>query len=335
MEKKLYKDMYEQIRLEERRKKEMLNDLKGLEETRAKGRKESIPSYAAIGLLLCFLIVSNATVFAAAHWNVADQLENALELFFQKELNLSEEQKDIYTDYSSTLDNRIELENGIMELEAMLYDEYYVYIPFKVTLDEGAQEKVMQDEIAQNYHFYLKGTPCVLGKITYVNPGKQEDGSYFGNYLLSMDEYGLEQGDVIEIRKGAEPDADEDELISQITVVNQAKSVALDVERIQKQKGVMLKKMVISSLSVHVEGEFEEGDISYRDLSVYLKDGSQVKHASSGAGAGIGEKNGSYGKYFYAQVLFESPVSLDEVQGIRIQNKKEGIDFWIPMEISD
>lgn len=335
MKKELYKNMYEKVRMDDGRKAEMLIQLKELETAEAGRRKRRIPSYVALGL--CLFAVSNATVYAAVHLNVADRLENAIDDFLQTKRNLSEKQKDIYTDYSRALDSRIEIENGTMELEAVLYDEYYAYIPFRITPDDASSFPVKEDvhqyllkELCDQYYFSLERTQDVLGAITYVNPERQEDGSYIGNYLLSAGEDTLKQGDVLQFQKGDWEENGGKEQMCGVTLNQKVKSVDLDVASVPQQNGMKLGKVVISPLSVRVEGSCQQEPVPDCEITVVRKDGSQVRHAKSGAESAYGEKGEQSGSCFYTQVLFESPVSLDEVKEIRMENKKTGMQFVIP-----
>lgn len=349
----LYKSMYEKIQLNEGQKAEILN---GLDKPKETGRrKQRFAVYAAA--CLCVVFMSNAAVFAAVHFNLVERLETEVNRFLMRERSLTEEQKAVYEQQGTGIEQEIKLEYGTMQFDSMLCDQSYLFLPFTFRLDEQKKEQLLNlrhsdwEKQILRVEFAVNGKH--LGKISYLPTAKlRETGEIHGDFMLTGS---FQQGEIIQIWEL--PDAYFDEMdklgkpICELTVaeIPAAQNIAVPSEPLTDKLGVEIDKITLSPLSLKITGTYQNQNIApfYIDKAyVELKDGTRVKESPTGSGFGCGDpvKEPSAGsgfgcgedtedRYsFEMYKIFESPISIDDVKGIYLRMKNWTDYYYIPMQ---
>ena len=364
MEQELFKNMYRQIHLDKEQKDRMWQCL----ETAADGHVANDHTQKNMGKRFSFsartaacvgmLLVSGMTVFAANEFSLTDRLANAMKLLTQNEQVLTEEQQNIYAQYGTSLDNEVVRTNGTFRLEAALYDGNYLFIPFRYimnpdtagyenitagfTFDEATMwnSKLLagyrQDQ-ADLWYGISQGSKQargISGSIMVLNPEIEEDGVLTGSLLLSVaEDETFSKGDVIQIVERAEPPEAPDEILTEFTLGNPVEqhSVSISAKQAEmlEQLGLSVDELTVSSISIHFSGILGSTVSGPYSGSVMLKDGSTVGFsASGGTSSGIGAAN--TGKPFSWCRLFDAPIQIEEIEGIRIYQGTS--EVWIPVE---
>lgn len=276
--------------------------------------------YVAVGL--CIISLSGITVYAAKYFDVAARMEESFEELLGKELYISEEQKKVYTDYSTILGDIINLEGGKLELEAVLYDSRYLYIPFKVS---DIDSNYNQDQL-RNIAFKLKGKEdSNISQYTYTKEINEEGIIIKGNFILQDNIF--KKGDSIQVWS-----REEDCLLSEFDLSNDIEEQVMEIEvdQVGNSDGIKLTEVTISPLSLFVQGTYSDNPITYSSLAVKLKDGTLVKVANTGPSSGYSENQSMEKKEFYAQILFETPINIDEVESVLIDTGNQ--ELVIPFD---
>ena len=358
MEKELFKEMYNEIQLDREQKSKIWSNL---ERERAKGytgarKRFHTPAFASI--CACIILLIGVPVLAA-HPSVIPSLTRAFSALDDTELNLTEEQKEIYAKYGSSLKNEIALDNGVFKMEAIISDEHNICIPFSMEVKKGMLSDVVFNGIKkgkflgvisrqiEDLSFSFKDNYEPIGGYTVLDRKQLEDGVVTGCYLLSANSgRAIKQGDVLQItsRKQMEEKQKETQksnkeimplipLLGEVTLPALAKSQKILVEA-SIQEDFLIDKMRISPLSLTIEGAdylSNEDKLSNCEFLLELKDGSTVKSASIGGSGSRKVWDNNF--YIYSEVvLFEAPVNPDDVAGIRIWNDYTSFNLWIPAE---
>ena len=209
----------------------------------------------------------------------------------------------------------------------------------------------------------------ISGSITVLNPEIEEDGVLTGSLLLSVEQdKTFNKGDVIQIvEKAEQPEVigkirelendenperlevfgnDElgyfvleedytvpDEILTEFTLENPVEqhNVSIPTRQVEmlEQLGLSMDTLTVSSISIHFSGILGSAVSAPYSASVMLKDGSTVGFsASGGISSGIGTAN--IGKSFSWCRLFDAPIQVEEIKGIRIYQGTS--EVWIPVK---
>lgn len=163
--------------------------------------------------------------------------------------------------------------------------------------------------------------PEVTGKIRWLENGENANGlEVFGNdelgYFVLEEDYAVP-----------------DEILTEFTLGNPVEqhSVSIPAKQAEmlKQLGLSVDELTVSSISIHFSGILGSTVSGSYSGSVMLKDGSTVGFsASGGTSSGIGAAN--IGKPFSWCRLFDVPIQVEEIEGIRIYQGTS--EVWIPVE---
>lgn len=363
MEQALFKNMYHQIHLDKEQKDMMWQRIEAADEHVAddhipKNTEKRFSFSARAAVCAGMLLVSGMTVFAANEFSLTDRLTNAMKLLTQNEQSPTEEQQNIYAQYVTALDNEVVRTNGTFRLEAALYDGNYLFIPFRYIMnpDTAGYENITAgftfDEATMWNSKFLAGyrqdqadlwygisqgskqARGISGYIMVMNPEIEEDGVLTGSLLLSVaEDETFSKGDVIQIVERAEPPEAPDEILTEFTLGNPVEqhSVSISAKQAEmlEQLGLSVDELTVSSISIHFSGILGSTVSGPYSGSVILKDGSTVGFsASGGASSGIGAAN--TGKPFSWCRLFDAPIQIEEIEGIRIYQGTS--EVWIPVE---
>lgn len=219
MKEEVYQSMYRQIHLSDRQKHRIWAGVKE-EAQPSEKRKARLSLRGAV--CVCAVLVASGITVLAANPSYVERLAEAL----HPGKEATSEEMELYTAYGSEVDCTIETAAGTVRLEAVLYDDGSVCIPFTLypntELTPGAD--LMQDhasrqtlsDISSEIHcggkmpgtagtvirfFQIKGRQHEdFSYFTRLDSIVQEDGSIMGSYILqyAWTVQGFAQGDVIQ-----------------------------------------------------------------------------------------------------------------------------------------
>lgn len=308
--------MYKHIKLTKDQRREILQSVS--EQTISKTESRHRFSYY-VAVAFCIISLSGITVYAAKYFDVAARMEEAFEELLGKELDVTEEQKQVYTDYSTILGDIIDLGYGKLDLEVVLYDSRYLYIPFTISDIDSTHSK----ELLQNITFKLKNRENInITQYGYMKEIDNEDNIIKGNFIVIFKDDILKKGDSIQVWS-----KEKDSLLSEFELLNDIgeQVVKVEVDQVGSSDGIKLAKVIISPLSLYVQGTYSDNPITYSSLAVKLKDGTIVNVASTGPSSEFGENRETGEKEFFAQILFETPINLDEVESILLDTGSQEV----------
>lgn len=335
MKKVLYKSMYDNIQLEEEQKRVILKELDRHGESGKKRKK--FPIYASA--CLCAVLLSNVAVFAAVHFNLGEKIGLELSHFFDTERNLTKEQRGIFEQQSTMLEQEIHLEQGTLLLESVLCDNSYLFIPFTFRPDDSGAGKIdyLKSELGKFGFSVKNGKKLSLSSwIWQIDQSRpQEDGNIHGAFML-IDFF--RQDDIIQVSQ-TDNWPQSGEPVCELTVSKAviSRNVPFPAEEVNEKVGAVVTQMTLSSLSFQITGTYRKSDPDFLCESyIELKDGTYVKKASNGgfrfsSDGNIGEKDSSH---FEMSQVFETPVALDKVKGIHLKTKDE-TEYWIPVDADE
>ena len=229
MRQEQFKNVYQQIHLSEKQKEILWQHINTIPKQELIHKKTFLP--ARIAACFAVLIMSGMTVFAANELSLIDKIANAMNLLTQNEKTLSEDQKNIYAEYGQALNVEIGLGNGTLKLDAALFDESHLLIPFRYVFhsDVTGRENLTvganldQKALYQMKKAYHQDTDTFMSQFAFrvedesrqpeenlarcliTDPIIAEDGTIFGSFLLSAYEYKyFSQGNVIQLVRTAE-----------------------------------------------------------------------------------------------------------------------------------
>lgn len=357
MEQELFKNMYQQIYLDKEQKNRIWQRFTtAAEELEANRnicknvqRQFQFPTRAAacVGAVL----LSGMTVFAASEFSLTDRLADAMKLLTQSGQESTQEQQNIYAQYGTALDNEIVRENGTFRLEAALYDENYLFVPFRYIMNpdtagyEGITAGFTFEESTMWNSGLLAGyrQDCadlwygisqdserahgITSSVMVLNPEVEEDGVITGSLLLTVEQNEtFNGGDVIQVVQRAK-------VLTEFTLGNalEQHNIAISEEQAEafEQLGLSVEEMSVSSISIRFSGIRESTAVMPSLGAVVLKDGSAVGLSASGGISGNGEMTEA-GREFYCYWLFAAPIQAEEIAGIRIWQDRS--EVWIPVE---
>lgn len=354
MKRELFKEMYNEMQLNEDQKSRIWNHLEEELIKETAGKRKHFHTTAAAGICICIILIIGVPA-VAANTSVLQNIINAFNTLAPAEPKLSDGQKKIYSKYGSELKNEITLNCGTLKLKAIMNDGYNICIPFSVYLknkngtETGKLSAIpyknkILDEISGLGFFTSADKYSPMGQYTALDSKLQEDGAIMGCYLLYDGEKELKEGDILQLKsnkkweeafkseKTSKEIASSIPVISEITIGSCIGEQDVSTDKLQKKlrKGTSINKIQISPISLKIEGiERKSGvdkSVYFSDITIELKDGSTVKDISSSSHTN--NSGGEYYPYVYNS-LFEAPVNLEDIAGIRIQNKS--LDLWIPV----
>ena len=361
MEQELFKNMYQQIHLDKEQKNRIWQRLAASTDELAindKGTEKrfsfSVRAAACVGALL----LSGMTVLAANEFSLTDRLADAMKLLTQNGQESTEEQQSIYAQYGAALDNEIVRKNGTFRLEAALYDENYLFVPFRYMMnpDSAGYEEITAGFIFEESTMWNSGLlagyrqDCadlwygisqeteraygITGHVIVLNPEVEEDGVLTGSLLLTVNQDEIfSSGDVIQVVEKAKQPENPDEVLTEFTLGNalEQRSIVISEEQAEEfgQLGLSVEEMTVSSMSIHFSGIRESTAVMPALGAVVLKDGSTVGLSATGGASGSGEMTET-GRVFYCYRLFAAPIQVEEIAGIRIRQGRS--EVWIPVE---
>lgn len=349
MKQELFKEMYDNINLDRGQKDRILDCIKKESyQIKATAQKRiHIPASAAI----CACIAMLVAVPVLAATPVLDRIIQAFDLFYANEVELTEEQKNLYSKYGSVLDNEITLKNCTLKLEAVICDKNYICIPFSVTLADKSVVagedicnkslyKDIQEEISSlifcqtDTEYVADFTNMFTSMYTMLPSTIQDDGTLKGCYLLYYGEKTVKQGNTIYVRKSDKRNIlKSDELVSKFKINKIVESQNIPVDKkLLKSQELHINNIEISPLSLRIDGISSLhgkktkviSDLYFDDITVELKDGTVVKRSNTGSAGNEDSETHTYSQ----TILFEGPVNLDDVAGVRI--KSNGFNLWFP-----
>lgn len=229
MRQEQFKNIYQQIQLSEKQKDALWQRINTVPKQEPVRKKIFLP--ARIAACFAVLIMSGMTVFAANELSLIDKIADAMNLLTQNEEVLSEDQKNIYAEYGQALNTEIGLENGTLKLDAALFDESHLLIPFRYVFhsdvsgyeDLTAGANLNETALYQINKVYHKDTDTFMSQFSFcigdesrqpeknlarfliTDPIIEESGTISGSFLLSAYEYKyFLQGNVIQLVRTAD-----------------------------------------------------------------------------------------------------------------------------------
>ena len=340
MKQEIFKSMYNQIRLSEEQKDGIYKELEEAAETGKTAKKVRFTARAAAFAVI--FLLSGMTVFAVGRLSLEDRFAEAL--YPRHEHNLTADQKGFYEKYGNVLDNVIETYYGTLKLEAALYDDYYLIVPYTydMNLKDGGDREKYSGISLDNIYYYTEvdsvSIDLPLGYCRYWDSA--ESGVQVGSYIFdTRDNEKFEQGEVIQVYTRKSDLSGVDKYLTEFTLGTKVDRVNLTIAESTRKEfeenGIMIEEISVSPISIFYSGISYYKSI-YTKLSVVLKDGSEIGCYSGGDGYSDRKEGKLLEEYPYSinySRVFTAPINLEEVEGIRIKTGKTHI--WIPMEYDD
>ncbi len=330
---KTYKTMYSQIYLEDGKKQEILQTLLQQEAAPENPRqrksplkkeepfnRNSIGMPAYIAIFFCLILLPGATIFAMGNPALAERISTAFESLFHTQQDLSDGQKEAYAQHSQELDQLLQTENGTLHLDSILYDERYLFLPF--TMDSRIDSPLpYTPSLASDFDFYFADSQLPLSSVAAKDPLPQEDGHWLGSYLLTAEEEGFHEGDVICIRQKSQGEQNpQGELLAKVTLppVPGSQDISFPAEQLKEAIGLQIDKITLSPLSLGINGISPAKDMRiFCNSYLELQDGTMVRPGLSGSGGAYDSSSFKSTDFSY-HILWETPVELDQVKIIHL-----------------
>ncbi len=174
------------------------------------------------------LLLSGLTVLAAGELSVPDRIAEAIRLFTNQKQLPSDEEKTLYTQYGNALNQEITLEHGTLKLDAALYDNNFLLIPFRYFFQSNIEESentTSDADFSDTNTYFLKKQQCQndlnhikysIGKdakinngincsYTIINPQMQNDGIFTGSIVLKADtKTSFQESEVLQLLREVE-----------------------------------------------------------------------------------------------------------------------------------
>ena len=337
MKQEIFKSMYDQIGLSEEQKDGIYKELEEAAETGKTAKKVRFTTRAAVFAVL--FLLSGMTAFAVGKFSLEYRFAEAL--YPRHEHNLTAEQKGFYEKYGNVLDNEIETYYGTLKLEAVLYDDYYLIVPYTydMNLKDGENREKYSGISLDSIYYYpeVVSEPVDLPLGYYRYWDSAEPGVQVGSYIFdTRDNEKFEQGEVIRVGTEQSDLSGMDMFLTEFTLGTKVDRVNLTIgESTRKEfeeNGIMIEEISVSPISIFYSGISYYKSI-YTKLTVVLKDGSEIGCYSGGDNFSDRKSGKLLEEYPYSinySRVFTSPINFEEVEGIRIKTGKTHI--WIPME---
>lgn len=366
MKQEQFRNVYQHIHLSAQQKDKIWRQIVNTTADPEPARKKTLlPTRTAV----CFgaLLMSGMTVFAANELSLMDKLAGAMKILTQNGNELTEDQKTLYEQYGQVLDSEIELENGTLRLDAALYDENHLIIPFRYvfhpdvegydTLTAGAD--LEQESLRRTQSIYHHDTNTFLWQIRFrivqgsasqadsqyllTNPILSEDGTISGSLLICADEpKPFEPGAVIQLVKTADASvpgqtAESPAIYTEFTLGKALEQYELTIDAENaaalNDMGISVESMSLSPLSLCYSGKGTHTSALSASITVVLNDGRTVEKSPNGSGYALNDTNRNNTSFsFFARVFFAEPVLPEDIAEIHIQDNR-GTDIHIPIKI--
>lgn len=118
--------MYNQIGLSENQKHGIYQELKAASEAGSVAKRVRFSVRTAVFVVI--FLLSGMTVFAVGRFSLVDRLAEAMDQ--ENGNSLTQEQKEFYEQYVQILNKEIKTAYGTLRLDAALYDDYFLIIPY-------------------------------------------------------------------------------------------------------------------------------------------------------------------------------------------------------------
>lgn len=216
MKEEVYQSMYHQIHLSDRQKHRIWAGVKE-EAQPSEKRKARLSLRGAV--CVCAVLVASGITVLAANPSYVERIAEAL----HPGKEVTQEEKELYAAYGSEVDYTFETAAGTVRLEAVLYDDGFVCMPFTLyphmeltpgtdLMQDHASRRTLSDLLSDmRYDVEREATHCcfkIKGQrrsefscFTQIDQIVQDDGSLTGSYILQYSwkkEQGFTQGDVIQ-----------------------------------------------------------------------------------------------------------------------------------------
>ena len=210
MKRELFKEMYNEMQLNEDQKSRIWNHLEEELIKETAGKRKHFHTTAAAGICICIILIIGVPA-VAANTSVLQNIINAFNTLAPAEPKLSDGQKKIYSKYGSELKNEITLNCGTLKLKAIMNDGYNICIPFSVYLknkngtETGKLSAIpyknkILDEISGLVFFTSADKYSPMGQYTALDSKLQENGAIMGCHLLYDGEKELKEGDILQLK---------------------------------------------------------------------------------------------------------------------------------------
>ncbi len=256
MKQEPFKKVYRHIALTTQQKEDIWKQIEAASSHSPVRKKALFAPRAAV--CLGALLLSVMTVLAANELSLPDRLAEAMRILTQNDSAPTQKQQDLYAQSGTVLDTEIRLEHGTLKLDAALYDQNYLLLPFRYLFDADCAEYgslMAGTELGTNnlpeslsaysedtttfmhaFRFYMAQDSTQLGQplgssYLVTNPVISEAGTLSGSLLICNSESrSFESGNVIELVGTASTDATdqsfaEDELITETDSVSDATTI--------------------------------------------------------------------------------------------------------------
>ncbi|MCM1047822.1 MAG: hypothetical protein NC433_05290 [Clostridiales bacterium] len=335
MRQETFKNMYNRISLSKEQKERIYEEIQTTQEEKHAEKRVRLTMRAA-SFALVFLI-SGMTVFAFEKFSLAERFAKAMNHFHYDSQLLTQEQRDFYEEYGQILGIDIATAYGTLRLEALMYDDNYIIIPYTYTMYTG-EDDFNEDAAGisiSNIYFFTESDMENMALWTSVD--SMENGVRTGSFVLSLDTI-LSPGKTLTVaRDNRFLDYSEEIILAEITLGKMVEKVNLAIDeesqKLLREKGLIIDEITMSPLSIAATGVSDAG--IHEETYVVLKDGREVS-ASFGEFStdnGHGRAEEGYANDVSFRWLFNEPIIFDNVEGIRL--KTFGVEIWIPMEQSE
>lgn len=379
MKQEQFRNVYQHIHLSTQQKDRIWGQIQTASNPQPVRKRMPLPTRAAV--CLGALLLSGMTIYAANELSLTDRLAEAIKTLTQNEKDATKDQEALYAQYGQVLDSEIELDNGTLLLDAALYDETNLIIPFRYLFHsdvEGYETLTAGADLDQTspkaQAVYRLDTKTFLGHVSFriapdsVQANSQylitdsilsEDGTISGSLLVNAHEPKFfEQGTVIQLVKTAVADipgqtaesVGTDDLIQAVESADSEKDpviyaeftlekaleqreLTIDTQNMAalKDMGISVDRISLSPLSLCYLGKGTHTRALSASVTIVLKDGRIIKRSPNGSGYALSDTNRDNTSFsFFASVLFEEPVLLEDVAEIQIRNNG-GSDIHIPV----
>ncbi len=296
MKQEPFKKVYRHIALTTQQKEDIWKQIEAASSHSPVRKKALFAPRAAV--CLGALLLSGMTVLAANELSLPDRLAEAMRILTQNDSAPTQKQQDLYAQSGTVLDTEIRLEHGTLKLDAALYDQNYLLLPFRYLFDADCEEygsltagtELGTNNLPESLSAYSEDTTTFMHAFRFymaqdstqpgqplgssylvTNPVISEAGTLSGSLLICNSESrSFESGNVIELVGTASTDATdqsfaEDELItetdsvSDATTIPKADSVS-DAGNITKADSVLDATTIPKADSVSDAGNITKAD---------------------------------------------------------------------------
>ncbi|MDE7284741.1 MAG: hypothetical protein K2N85_14330, partial [Lachnospiraceae bacterium] len=255
MKQEIFKSMYNKIVLSEEQKDGIYLELEAAAEEESAAKKVRFTTRAAAFAVL--FLLSGMTAFAVSRFSLEYRFAEAL--YPRHEHNLTADQKGFYEKYGNVLDNVIETYYGTLKLEAVLYDDYYLIVPYTydMNLKDGEnREKYSGISIGNIRYYTVVGSEPAdlwLGHSMYWDSA--EPGVQVGSYIFdTRDNEKFEQGEVIQVCTERSDLLGVDKYLTEFTLGTKVDRVNLTIDESTRKEfeenGIMIEEISVSPISI-------------------------------------------------------------------------------------